>query len=388
VFVVEGAVAEASVEDADVTEGSERDQVRRARWPVVDDGADRGRLLELIGASWTTQVIRTSVELGVVDELADGPRSVSDVAAVLQVDPGALGRLVRALCSIELCEEVDDGSFVATATGRLLARGEGSLGSWATWWGGPAWEEWGRLADAVRTGRPVRDGDGFSHRSPELAGRFDDAMAALTAIDAARLAAALQLRGDERVADVGGGRGTLLRAVLERHPDARGLVVDLPSAVAGARGHIEAWGLADRLDVTAVDAFDAVPSGADAYVLKSVLHDWDDEAAHRILERCRDAAVARGGRILVIERLAPDRAVATDLARSTARMDLHMLVAQGGRERTEAELRAVLADAGLVVVDVRPATPTLAVIEARVAPAGGAGADGGEGGSGGAAQAG
>ena len=333
----------------------------------MDDGADRGRLLELIGASWTTQVIRTGVELGVMDELAGGPRSVPEVAAVLEVDPDALERLVRALCSIELCEEVDDGSFAATATGRLLARGEGTLGPWATWWGGPAWEEWGRLPDAVRTGRPVRDGDGFSGRSPELAGRFDDAMAALTAIDAPRLAAALQLRGDERVADVGGGRGTLLRAVLDRHPDARGLVVDLPSAVAGARAQIEAWGLAGRLDVAAVDAFDAVPSGADAYVLKSVLHDWDDEAARQILERCQVAAAASDGRVLVIERLTPDRAAATDVARSTARMDLHMLVAQGGRERTEAELRAVLADAGLVVVDVRPATSTLAVIEARVA---------------------
>jgi hypothetical protein len=341
----------------------------------VEDGADRGRLLELIGASWTTQVIRTSVELGVIDVLVDGPRPAVDVAAAIGADPAAVRRLLRALCSIELCEEVDDGSFGATATGRLLAGGEGSLGPWASWWGGPAWEEWGRLPDAVRTGHPVRGGDGFSDRSPEVAARFDAAMAALTAIDAPLLAAALRLRGDERVADVGGGRGTLLRAVLERHPGIRGLVVDLPSAVAGAPERFEGWGLANRLEVAAVDAFATVPPGADAYVLKSVLHDWDDDAARRILERCRVAATASDGRVLVVERLAGDRAVATDVDRSTARMDLHMLVAQGGRERTEADLRALLAAAGLVVVDVRPATATLAVIDARVAPSGADGTD-------------
>lgn len=341
----------------------------------VDDGADPSRLLDLIGASWSTQVVRTAAELNVVDELAGGPRPIAEVAGSLDLDEDVLLRLVRALCSLELCIELEDGTFAATATGLLLAGGEGSLGPWARWWGGPAWAEWSQLPDAIRTGRAVRAGDGFDARSPEDAALFDDAMAALTGLDAPAIAEALALHGDELVADVGGGRGTLLRAVLTRHPDARGLLIERPEAARKAVAHIGRWGLADRLEVVGADAFEEVRAGAGAYVLKSVLHDWDDELARRLLTRCRAAAAAADARLLVVERCAPDRADGSDRARSTARMDLHMLLAQGGRERTEDELRSLLASADLQVVDVRAATATLSVIEARVARPGEPGTD-------------
>ena len=334
-----------------------------------DLAADPGRLLELIGAGWTTQVVRAAVELGVVDALIGGPRRVADVARELDVDGGALGRLVRALCSLELCTEVRVGGdeVALTPTGALLASGEGSLGPWSLWWGGPAWAEWGELPEAVRSGRPVRGGDGFDALATDPGRRelFDAAMAGLSALEAPAVVEALALRGTELVVDLGGGSGALLRAVLVRHPEARGLLVDLAPAVAAASARLAGWGLAARCDAVVGDLFEAVPSGGDAYVLKSVLHDWDDDGARRLLARCA-AGAGPAARVLIVERLAPGAAAATSEARSTARMDLHMLVAQGGRERTELELRELVASAGLRVTDVRRCTATLAVVEAIV----------------------
>jgi hypothetical protein len=329
----------------------------------VHDRADPDRLLELIGASWTTQVIRTATELGVVDALAAGPRRVGDLAEELAVDVEALGRLLRALCSIELCEPVGDAVGL-TATGTLLVAGDGSLGPWARWWGGPVWQEWASLPDAIRTGRAVRQGDGFADAGhAERAELFDAAMAGLSALEAPAIAEALGLHGHEVVVDLGGGTGVLLRAVLERHPQARGVLVDRPAAAAAARRAIGAAGLGDRCEVLVGDLFAEPPSGGDAYVLKNVLHDWEDGDARRILQACA-AGMGPGARLLVVERLGPETLDSSPGHRGAARMDLHMLVAQGGRERTEPEHRQLLGSAGFEVVDVRPAGGTLAVIDA------------------------
>ncbi|WP_421119271.1 methyltransferase [Aquihabitans daechungensis] len=330
----------------------------------MEHDADPERLLELIGASWTTQVIRVAAELGVADALASGPRPVTDLAAEVGAHESSLRRLVRALVALDLCTDAAGDRVAMTPTGALLASGDGSLRSWARWWGGPSWVEWGDLLDAVRTGRPVRPGDGFADAGadPEGAAMFDDAMASLSALEAPTVVAALQLRGDELVVDLGGGSGMLVRAVVDRHPEARAMVVDLPGAVASARARFAAWGVEDRCEAVVGDLFGELPPGGDAYVLKSVLHDWDDDDARRILVRCV-AAAGPDARIEVVERLVPERSERTAAARSTARMDLHMLIAQGGRERTEAELRSLLASAGLTVVEVRPAG-SVAVIEA------------------------
>jgi hypothetical protein len=333
----------------------------------VHDRADSDRLLELIGASWTTQVVRTATELGVIDALAAGPRPVEDVAEELAVDAGALARLLRALCSIELCEPVGDAVGL-TATGTLLVAGDGSLGPWARWWGGPVWQEWASLPDAIRTGRAVRQGDGFADAGhAERAALFDAAMAGLSALEAPAIAAALGLRGHEVVVDLGGGTGVLLRAVLERHPQTRGVLVDRSTSADAARRAIGAAGLGDRCEVVVGDLFAGPPSGGDAYVLKNVLHDWEDEDGRRILRACADTMGSRA-RLLVVERVVPALAASSPLDRAAARMDLHMLVAQGGRERTELEHRELLGSAGFDVVDVRPAGGALAVIEAMVGP--------------------
>jgi hypothetical protein len=213
----------------------------------------------------------------------------------------------------------------------------------------------------------VRHGDGFTGHAddPDRAALFDAAMAGLSALEAPAIVEALALRGDELVVDLGGGSGALLRSVLRRHPEAKGRVVDLPHAVAAARSAMVEAGLDDRCDAVEGDLRSPAPPGGDAYVLKNVLHDWDDDAARRILEACA-AGAGTGTRVLVIERLVPEVVDGRPGARSTVRMDLHMLVAQGGRERTEAEHRALLASAGLRVDAVRPAGGALAVVDAVV----------------------
>lgn len=333
-------------------------------------GADAGRLLELIGGSWATQVVRTAADLGLADALAGEPATVADLAVTIGADPAALSRLLRALCALELSEEVEPGHFAMTQTGNLLRAGDGSLAPWAKWWGGPAWTEWGALPEVVRTGRSARasNGDvGFDRlrADPGLAELFDAAMAALTRLDAPAIVDALQLDGSEVVADVGGGRGELLAAVLDRHRQASGMVIDLPSAREGAEACFAERGLTGRAAVVAADIFEHVPGGADVYLLKSVLHDWDDAEAQQILARCR-AALGPGGRLCLVERIMFEHIDGSAVARSTARMDLHMLVAQGGRERTEAAWRTLLAASGFEVTDIRPTSATSALIDASV----------------------
>ena len=168
------------------------------------------------------------------------------------------------------------------------------------------------------------------------------------------------------VVDVGGGNGTLLGALLAANPGLRGTIFDLPSGVAGARPHLEAAGLADRCEVVSGDFFaDPLPSGGDAYVLKSVIHDWNDDRSRAILENCRRAMPAHG-RLLIIEPVVPAKVDGSPAHRMMVLSDLNMLAVTGGRERTEPEFGVLLASAGFRLERVVPAQPpsNFSVIEA------------------------
>jgi methylase of polypeptide subunit release factors len=166
------------------------------------------------------------------------------------------------------------------------------------------------------------------------------------------------------VVDVGGGYGALLVAILTAHPAIEGVLFDLPATIAAARPHLERAGVADRCRLVAGDFFEAVPAGADAYVLKSVLHDWDDAPARTILDACR-AATGTGARLVIVERVMPERMRATPEHQNLARTDLTMLVALAAKERTEAEFRDLLAAAGFELTRTLPAGLGFSVLEAR-----------------------
>jgi hypothetical protein len=330
-------------------------------------------LLEMIAGSFTTQAIHVAARLGVADHLAQEPRTASALAGVLGADAAALQRLLRALTALGVCAEPAPGVFALTPLGaHLRADARASVRAWALLWGGSLWPIWATLLQSVRTGQSARalvtrrEGFDALAREPEAMRVFNDAMAEMTRLIAGDVVRACDCAGVRRLVDVGGGRGELLAAFLQAHPAMRGILFDLSQAIAGADAHLAAAGVAGRCDAVAGSFFDAVPAGGDAYLLKSVLHDWPDDRAVEILERCRQAMDGRG-RLLVVERLLPERMTASAEHRLLAASDLNMLVALSGRERDEAAFRALFRASGFALTRVVPAAMSFCVIEGTIA---------------------
>lgn len=312
-------------------------------------------LLEAINASWTTQTIATAVELHIPDLLADAPLDCDALARATGCHARSLKRLLAALASLALVTHDGSGRFALSPRGAPLRSDvPESLAAWALFCGQRVWRNWAHLADSVRSGRSAtrrRGGsDDFAHldADPPVATLFHRAMTNITRPVAAAFAAKVDLGDDLRVVDVGGGYGQLLTTLLLAHPRQRGVLFDLPHAIEPAAAQIARLGLSSRCELVSGSFFDNLPAGADVYLLKSVLHDWDDAHCVRILQRCRQAMLERpGARLFVIERLAPEHFAATPRDRAIARSDLNMLVSLGGRERSEREYRALLAEAAL-----------------------------------------
>jgi len=329
---------------------------------------------EMISASWMSQAVYVAAELRIADFLAQGPKSDQELAALTETHLPALRRLLHALTTIEVCREIQVGLFAVTPLGlRLASDVPGSLRYWALWWGGQLWPVWGQLLYSVRTGQSARKlllgTDGFAHleRSPDMADNFHRAMAERTKQTASDVVRAYDFSSSKRIVDVGGGSGELLAAILLAAPDARGVLFDLPSAIERGRAQFGELGLARRCDFIAGNFFESIPAGGDAYILKSVIHDWNGEDCQRILNNCRQAM--RGGRLLLIEEMLPSHLTNSRGHQAIACSDLTMLAALAAQERTEAELRALLAAAGLHVVRVLSVGPTFHLIEASSEPA-------------------
>lgn len=304
-------------------------------------------LLRELGGKHRSQVLSTLAAVGAADVLRDrGPSSVADLAVAVGCEPAALESLLRAAAGMGCMLESSPGCFSLTSRGEQLCSDQ--LGAFAGFLGSRAqWDAWSRLREAMcdddpatpvarALGRPL-----YEHLAADAraSADYDAAIDAFTQHEAARLRGRLDLREAQAIVDVGGGRGTLLRALLDEAPAARGVLFDLPHVVERARAS-----LPDAIEAVAGDFLSAVPAGGDVYVLKHVLHNWSDDAAQRILENCRDARVA-GGRVVVLDAvLAPDNR--PDLARM---LDLEMRVLFGSRERRKPELRRLIQDAGLQI---------------------------------------
>jgi orsellinic acid C2-O-methyltransferase len=332
--------------------------------------ARAARLLEMVNSSWMPQVLRTAAELEIADLLAHGPRSVADLAEATNTHAPSLHRLLRALVTIDVLEEHEDGTFGVTPTGRLLqADVEGTVRSWTIYQGRDVWDEWGLMLDAVTTGRSGREiangRPGFEplRDDPQRAATFNSAMAELTRLSTRAIVAGYDFGRFSRIADIGGGYGELIGAVLSAHPAGTGILFDLPHAIESARAHLEKKGVAERCEVVSGSFFDEVPAGADLYVLKSVIHDWDDERAVPILANVR-RAMGPDARLLLIERLMPEQMRPVPEHRALARTDMNMMVAHAAPERTENQWRRLLLSAGFSVVGVTPVAGASAAIEA------------------------
>jgi ubiquinone/menaquinone biosynthesis C-methylase UbiE len=298
--------------------------------------------------------------------IRDGPKDCDELARANQVDAGSLYRLLRALAGVGVFVEVDDHRFGLTPIAEFLRSDvPRSLRAVAIMAGEDwTWRPWGELYLSVKTGERAFDRifgvPPFTYLAdnPGAATVFDEAMTGWSMQNARAVADAYDFSGIGTLMDVGGGRGYLLATILKANPLLRGILLDTAEVTEGARARIAAEGLADRCAVAAGDFFAPLPEGSDACILKSVIHDWDDEDATKILQNCR-RAVGPGGRVLLAEMVIPpgnDPHVGKLL-------DLEMLVMAGGRERTEAEFRDLLAAAGLRLVRIVPTASPMCVIE-------------------------
>lgn len=332
--------------------------------------ADTTRLLGIVSGSWKTQAAYVAARLGIADLLAGSPQSAAELAAATATHAPSLQRLLRALATIELVREREDGSFELTSMGALLRDGTpDSLRSWVLHWGGLSWPVWGHLLHSVTTGESARSlvsrTAGFEHLAadPEAAETFHRAMVELTRLVVRDFVQAVDWTGTRKIVDVGGGYGELLVAALTACPGSVGVLFDEAHAIEEGRLHLRAAGIEHRCQFLAGDFFEWVPRGADTYVLKSVLHDWSDDRAAEILASCR-RAIPPEGRLLLVERIVPEHLGSSAEDQGLACTDLHMLVQHGARERTEPELRGLLTAAGFRTASVKPLRSTLAVLEA------------------------
>jgi len=328
-------------------------------------------LSQLLRGSLVTQLIHVAATLGVADVLRDGPKSCHELAAALRVDSEALYRVLRALASLGIFEETDPRRFALTAMAEPLRSDvPGSLRGSAMlygerWW----WQACGELLHSVRTGQPAFDHVhgralfAYLNDAVEAAATFNDHQTSMTQRDAAAVVSAYDFREYARVVDVGGGHGALTAAILRACPSTTAVLFDQPAVIEGAKQRLRAEGVTDRCTCIAGDFFEFVPEGGDAYVLKDIVHDWDDDRAMAILRNCRRVmAHARTDttRVLVIQKVIPP-GNAPFPGKLT---DITMLLVAGGRERTAKEYDALLTGAGLALTRIVPTSSPASVIEA------------------------
>jgi hypothetical protein len=346
---------------------------------MPQDQTERGgaamAMHHLLAGGWVAQIIHTAAELGLADHFGGEAQDVASLASATGTHPPSLSRLLRALAAMGVVHETEDRRYTLTSLGATLRTDQpGSMRAWARFiLGDEMARTWRALPHIVRTGDiGFRHAFGTDQQSylathPEFATLFNAAMLSGTQGVNAEIGAHYPFGNFGWIVDVGGGIGTLLLPILDRHPEMRGTIFELPHVAAQARERIAAAGLGARCDAVEGDARITIPAGADAYVMKSVLHGRADDAAEAILHNCRHAMQAHA-KLLIIERLLPERIDPNDaLARENLLSDINMMMAAGGGERTETEYRALLTKAALRLIRVIRTPGTSAIIEAEPA---------------------
>jgi C-methyltransferase len=329
------------------------------------------RLHELANSLGVAAAVHATARLGIADALGDEPVHVADLARVTGTDADVLHRLLRALAHHGVFRQTSERAYGHTELSRLLrtdsptSRRDMVLLAGVPW----AWQVWPRLDEAVRTGKPVFPSiygkDQFSYLAedaPDTAALFHRAMTNGSVITGRGVAETLDVTGVATVADIGGGHGLVLRNLLERHAGLRGILMDLPEVIGGADPALWAGGaLGDRCRIVGGDCRVAIPVPAELYLLKHVLHMWDDDQAAAALRAVARSAPS-GARVVVVEQLldaSPEPGIATII-------DLLMLLNMGGKERTREDFAALFEQCGLRPTSVTPTPSMVHLIEALV----------------------
>jgi hypothetical protein len=323
------------------------------------------QLTQMITGSWISRAISVAAQLRIADHLKDGPRSAEELAVAAGVAPGPLYRVLRALAGAGVFTQQADRRFRLNPLAELLRDGgSDSVRALAVVIGAEQDRCWDDLFETVRTGetafgrlygQPYFTYLGEHHEEAQL---FDAAMTGFSGRAMRAVLDAYNLSGVGTLADVGGGLGTNLTAALRRYPAMRGLLFDRPHVVERAQPLLKAAGVSTRCTVEGGDFFETAPRGADAYMLGHIIHDWDDAGAGRILDNLR-RAMSAGSKLLLVEYVLPEG----DGPSFGKWLDVHMMVLLGGRERTRAEYRTLLADHGFQLTRVVPTAGEISVVE-------------------------
>jgi len=323
---------------------------------------------QLIMGFRATHLLGVVARFGLADRLASGPRSSSELAALAGAHPEALHRVLRALAQLGVVAMLDDQSFVLTPLGTCLRTDvPGSLHAVALLRSGEYMQRpYLALEHTVRTGETAFDHafgmNSFEYLTahPDTAATFNNVMTAVLTRVTTSVVTSYDFRPFRTIIDVGGGNGSMTAAILQAYPELRGVVFDLPHSRESALQTLAVHGLTDRCEFVGGSFFEAVPTGVDAYLLRYILHDWDDARSVAILRTCR-RAMAPDSLLLIIESLIPDH---DQPNQDVVLSDVHMMILTGGRERTEDEYRALLEAADLRLVRAVPTPSGFSLLEA------------------------
>ncbi len=325
------------------------------------------QLGQLISGYWKAQAVYAAAKLELPDLLADGPKTVEELASASGGHAPSLYRLLRALASVGIFAQRDDGKFQMTPLAEPLRRGvPGSQWAMAVMMGEEHYHVWGDLIFSLETGEtafnriygmPIFE---FLSENEEKGQIFDQAMTSIHGPETAAIINAYDFAGIETLADIGGGNGSTLIPILQAHPHLRGVLFDLPPVIERTREHIAAAGLSDRCQLIAGSFFETIPPGADAYLMRHIIHDWNDEQCHTILRNCH-AAMRASDRLLVVESVIP----AGNEPFFGKWLDLTMMLIPGGKERTAAEYRELYGRAGFELTGITPTATEVSMVEGR-----------------------
>lgn len=323
------------------------------------------KLAQMISGYVLSRAIYVAAKLEIADRLVAGPVAVSELARQSAMHPEALYRVLRALASVGIFTEVSPQSFGLTPLAEYLRRDvPGSMWAMTIMQSEHQWRAWDEILYCVETSKPGFEkvyGQPVFERlkeHPDEAAVFDQAMTGIHGAETLAMLDHYDFSGIHTLADVGGGNGSLLIATLQRYPQMRGMLYDLPHVVERAEANFKAAGLSDRAQLEAGSFFESVPSGADAYLMRHIIHDWYDEQAMTILRNCR-RAIPDTGKLLLVESVIPPG----DAPSGGKFLDLTMLVVPGGKERTAGEYRQLLADSGFELQRIVPISREMSVIE-------------------------
>lgn len=327
------------------------------------------KLIEMATAFIVSRAIHSAARLKLADALIDGPQHTDNLARTLGVNADALYRLLRLLASYAIFSEVDEKQFTLTALAEpLLSNHPDSLRTWLAYHDADEkrWQAYGSLIYSIETGKPAfehvfgTDYFNFISKDPVAAQQFDEGMKNISADEEALVAASYDFSPYKKIVDIGGGMGGFLTHVLQLHDHAQGIIYDLEHTVNAAQVSLEKQALQNRITCIAGNFFESVPNHADLYILKRILHDWDDASCMKILQVCRKA-MGSHTRLLIMDAIIP----AGNARHITKDIDLAMLVLFGGKERTESEWHTLFTAAGLELVAIHQTASMLSIIELK-----------------------